>query len=63
MTNEEAKGILKAEAVREFAERLKNKIKIECNPYGKPTFDYDTSIAIIRYINNCIKEMASDKAV
>ena len=32
MTNEEAKEILKAEAVREFAERLKNKIKIECNP-------------------------------
>ena len=28
----------KAEAIKEFAERLKYKIKTECNPYGKPTF-------------------------
>ena len=44
--------------IKEFAERLKNKIKTECNPYGKPTFDYDTSIAIMRYVDILIKEMA-----
>ena len=48
---------IKSEAVKEFAERVKNKIKTECNPYGKPTFDYDTSIAIMRYIDNFLKEM------
>ena len=47
----------KAEVVKEFTERLKNKIKTECNPYGKPTFDYDTSISIMRYIDNLVKEM------
>lgn len=57
----EAKDILKAEAVKEFAERLKNKIKTECNPYGKPTFDYDTSIAIVRYIDNLAKEMVDNE--
>ena len=49
-----------SEAVKEFAKRLKNKIKTECNPYGKPTFDYDTSIAIMRYIDNLVKEMESE---
>ena len=44
------------EAVKEFANRLKNKIKTECNPYGKPTFDYDTSIAIMRYIDKFISD-------
>lgn len=53
----EAKDILKAEAIKEFAEKLKNKIKTECNPYGKPTFDYDTSLAIMRYIDNLVKEI------
>ena len=53
--------IIKSEAVKEFAERLKNKIKIECNPYGKPTFDYDTSIAIMRYIDNLVKEMVDNE--
>ena len=52
---------IKSEAVKEFAERLKNKIKTECNPYGKPTFDYDTSIAIMRYIDNLVKEMVGEK--
>ena len=50
----------KSEAVKEFAERFKNKIKTECNPYGKPTFDYDTSITIMRYIDNLVKEMVGD---
>ena len=51
---------VRSDAIKEFAERLKNKIKTECNPYGKPTFDYDTSIAIMRYIDNPVKEMAGD---
>ena len=50
----------KSEAYKEFAKRLKNKIKTECNPYGKPTFDYDTSISIMRYIDNLVKEMVGD---
>ena len=53
--------IIKSEAIKEFAERLKNKIKIECNPYGNPTFDYDTSIAIMRYIDTLVKAMVDDK--
>lgn len=53
----EVNKTIKSEAYKEFAERLKNKIKTECNPYGKPTFDYDTSIAIMRYIDNLVKEM------
>ena len=50
-------NVMKSEAIKEFANRLKNKIKTECNPYGKPTFDYDTSISIMRYIDNLVKEM------
>ncbi len=53
--------IIKSEAIKEFADRLKNKIKTECNPYGKPTFDYDTSIAIMRYIDNLVKEMIGEE--
>ena len=49
------------EAIKEFTERLKNKIKTECNPYGKPTFDYDTSISIMRYIDGLIKEMVGEE--
>ena len=52
---------IKSESVKEFAERLKNKIKTECNPYGKPTFDYDTSISIMRYIGNLVKEMVGEE--
>ena len=42
-------------------ERLKNKIKIECNPYCKPTFDYDSGIAIMRYIDNLVKEKMNNE--
>lgn len=42
---------IKSEAIKEFAKMLKNKIKTECNPYGNPTFDYNTSIAIMHYID------------
>ena len=51
----------KAEAYKEFAKRLENKIKTECNPYGKPTYDYDTSISILHYIDKLIEEMITDK--
>ena len=50
----------KSEAVKEFAGKMKNKIKTECNPYGKPTFDYDASISIMRYIDNLVKEMEGE---
>lgn len=40
----------KSDAVNEFVERLKNKIKTEC----EPSFDYDTSISIMRYIDNLV---------
>lgn len=50
----------KSGAIKEFANKLKNKIKTECNPYGKPTLDYDTSIAIMRYIDNLVKEMIGE---
>ena len=53
----EKHSLIKTEAVKEFANRLKNKIKTECNPYGKPTFDYDTSLAIMRYIDNLVKNI------
>ena len=51
----------KAESYKEFAERLKNKIKTECNPYGKPTYDYDTSISIMNYMDNLLKEMVGER--
>ena len=61
MESQRIKREAKAEAVKEFTERLKNKIKTECNPYGKPTFDYDTSIAIMRYIDNLVTEMVGEE--
>ena len=57
----EKHSLIKSEAIKEFANMLKNKIKTECNPYGKPTFDYDTSIAIMHYINKLVKEMVGEK--
>ena len=57
----EAKDILKAEAVKEFENRLKNKIKVECNPYCKPTCDYGTGIEIMRYIDNLVKEIVDNE--
>ena len=53
--------IIKSEAVKEFEDRLKNKIKIECNPYCKPTSDYGTGIAIMRYIDNLVKEKVNNE--
>ena len=54
----EAKDILKAEAYKECLAKVKNYIKTHCNPYGKPDFDYDTSIKILNFIDNLIKEIA-----
>ena len=60
MNSQRIKREAKAEAYKEFAKRLENKIKTECNPYGKPTYDYDTSISILHYMDNLVKEMVSD---
>lgn len=53
--------IIKSETVKEFEDRLKNKIKIECNPYCKPTCDYGTGIEIMRYIDNLVKEIVDNE--
>lgn len=47
----------KSEAMKECLARVKNYIKTHCNPYGKPDFDYDTSIKILNFIDNLVKEM------
>lgn len=60
MESQRIKREAKAEAVKEFTERLKNKIKTECNPYGAPTFDYDTSIKILNFIDNLVKGMVGE---
>lgn len=48
----------KSEAIKEFAEKVKNYVKTHCNPYGKPIFDYDTSLKILKYLDNLLAEMA-----
>lgn len=50
----------KSEAVKECLAKVKNYIKTHCNPYGKPDFDYDTSIKILNFIDNLIKEMVGE---
>lgn len=61
MNSQRIKREAKVEAYKEFAKRLENKIKTECNPYGKPTYDYDTSISIMNYMDNLVKEMVDEK--
>ena len=51
----------KSEAIKECLEKVKNYIKTHCNPYGKPDFDYDTSIKILNFIDNLVKEMTEEK--
>ena len=58
---EEAKDILKAEAYKECLTKVKNYIKTHCNPYSKPDFDYGTSIKILNFINNLLKEMVGEE--
>ena len=45
---------IKSEAVKECLAKVKNYIKAHCNPYGKPDFDYDTSIKILNFIDNLV---------
>ena len=47
----------KSAAYKECLAKVKNYIKTHCNPYGKPDFDYDTSIKILNFIDNFVKEM------
>ena len=50
----------KSEAYKECLAKVKNYTKTHCNPYGKPDFDYDTSIKILNFINKLAKEMVGD---
>ena len=43
-----------SEAVKECLAKVKNYIKTHCNPYGKPDFDYDTSIKILNFIDDLV---------
>ena len=52
---------VKAEAYKECLAKVKNYIKTHCNPYGKPDFDYDTSIKILNFIDNLVKGMAGEE--
>ena len=47
----------KSEAYKECLAKVKNYIKTNCNPYGKPDFDYDTSIKILNFIDDIVEEM------
>lgn len=47
---------VQSEAYKECLAKVKNYIKTHCNPYGKPDFDYDTSIKILNFIDNILKE-------
>ena len=58
--NKQYRAELKAEAYKECLAKVKNYIKTHCNPYGKPDFDYDTSIKILNFIDNLVKEMAGE---
>ena len=51
---------IKSEAVKECLAKVKNYIKTHCNPYGKPDFEYDTSIKILNFIDNLLKEMVGE---
>ena len=50
-------GYEKSAAIKEFAGTVRRYIKSYCNPYGKPTLDYDTSLKIMHFIDNLVKEM------
>lgn len=58
--NKQYRAELKAEAYKECLAKVKNYIKTHCNPYGKPDFDYDTSIKILNFIDKLAKEMVGD---
>ena len=50
----------KSEAYKECLAKVKNYTKTHCNPYGKPDFDYDTSIKILNFIDNLAKEIIGE---
>ena len=50
----------KSEAYKECIAKVKNYIKTHCNPYGKPDFDYNTSIKILNFIDKLAKEMVGE---
>ena len=52
---------VQSEAYKECLAKVKNYIKTHCNPYGKPDFDYDTSIKILNFIDNLVKEMVGEE--
>ena len=52
--------LAKVEAYKECLAKVKNYIKTHCNPYGKPDFDYDTSINILNFIDKLAKEMVGE---
>ena len=54
-------GYEKSVAIKEFAGTVRRYIKSYCNPYGKPTLDYDTSVKIIHFIDNLVKEMTEEE--
>ena len=45
------------------AEHLKNMIKANCNPYGKPTLDFDTSLKIMELIDNMFPAFDKEKVI
>lgn len=49
------------DGIKEFAEKVKNYVKTHCNPYGKPIFDYDTSLKILKYLDNLLAEMVGEQ--
>ena len=51
---------VQSEAYKECLAKVKNYIKTHCNPYGKPDFDYDTSIKILNFIDKLAKEMVGE---
>ena len=51
---------IKVEAYKEYIEKVKNYIKTHCNPYGKPDFDYNTSIKILNFIDSFAQEIQDE---
>ena len=51
---------VQSEAYKECLAKVKHYIKTHCNPDGKPDFDYDTSIKILNFIDNILKEMMGE---
>ena len=51
---------VQSEVYKECLTKVKNYIKTHCNPYGKPDFDYDTSIKVLNFIDNLLKEMTGE---